>query len=72
MAYGTPHSQTLGPPAPGSLSAAEHTPLIACKFFRVFKTNDADNPLHLGLRPLLAIDVWEHAYRLDVEHQRRQ
>jgi Fe-Mn family superoxide dismutase len=46
--------------------------LIACKFFRVFKTNDADNPLHLGLRPLLAIDVWEHAYRLDVEHQRRQ
>jgi Fe-Mn family superoxide dismutase len=40
------------------------------KSLRVLKTNNADNPLLQGLRPLVAIDVWEHAYYLDVENRR--
>lgn len=36
----------------------------------VTATHDADNPLREGLTPLLTIDVWEHAYYLDVQSER--
>lgn len=39
---------------------------------RVLKTDNAGNPLTMALRPLLTIDVWEHAYYLDVQNRRAE
>jgi superoxide dismutase, Fe-Mn family len=40
------------------------------KSLAVIKTANADSPLTQGLKPLLTIDVWEHAYYLDYQNRR--
>lgn len=37
---------------------------------KITKTGNADNPLTKGQKPLLTLDVWEHAYYIDFRNAR--
>ncbi len=40
------------------------------KKLAVLQTSNADTPVHMNLKPILTIDVWEHAYYIDFRNDR--
>lgn len=46
--------------------------IIENGILKITKTSNADTPVAHGMKPLLCIDVWEHAYYLDYQNVRAE
>jgi Fe-Mn family superoxide dismutase len=56
--------------ATGALDSGWAWLVLAEGKLKIMYTSNAHNPLMYQMRPLLALDVWEHAYYLDYQDRR--
>ena len=55
---------------PRSSAAVGHGWCVDGGKLQVVKTSNAETPMTTSAKPLITIDVWEHAYYLDYQNRR--